>query len=53
MQQVEGVSELLLVSCASGKDVAPFFLFGHSSAKSPVLMAGVRQPVESKVFVHS
>lgn len=53
MQQIEGVSHLLLVSCASGKDVVSFFLFGHSSAESPVLMVGVRLPMESSVFVNS
>lgn len=51
MQQIEGVSQLLLVCCAAtGKDVVPFF--GPSSANSTVLMVGVRLPLESDVFVN-
>lgn len=41
MQQTEGVSQYLLVCCATGKDVISYFFFAFSSAKSSVLMVGV------------
>lgn len=50
MQQIEGVSELLLVCCATRKDVVPFLFSGPRSAKSTVLMVGVRLLMQSNII---